>query len=179
MNCDRCVFILKETEMRKSEMLFFNLNVDVLGDEKPEPRFGSVFHLRPSPLCPPSSASLPSTFPLTQISQASQQPVAIRYRWACHHGSKCSIILPLYLPFILLMHTLTYTDSPVHACRYRWVWCGGRRVVLGLFSLLRSGVEVGCGGAPTCEQNPNALTGGETCSATHQHVSLMDTETCV
>lgn len=30
----------------------------------------------------------------THIIQAFQQPVAIRYCWAYHHGSKCSIIFP-------------------------------------------------------------------------------------
>lgn len=69
------------------------------------------------------SPSTPSHAPTHK--SASQQPVAIRYSWACHHSSKCSII---FSPSVLLMPTFTYTADQQR----------GGRVVLELLSLLRS-----------------------------------------
>lgn len=89
------------------------------------------------PLAPPLPHHHPP--PPSCIRQASQQPVAMRYCWACHHGSKFSIIFsrPRFH-----VHPLTYTFS-----------CD-----VGGLSLSPWVFPGPAGEQFTCEQNSNAAT---------------------
>lgn len=87
----------------------------------------------------------------THIIQAFQQPVAIRYCWAYHHGSKCSIIFPqLCFRVQALAHTQPshITFSCAETSLSFWVFPGP------------------VGEQPTCKQNSDAVTVSR-CSAAH------------
>lgn len=64
----------------------------------------------------PPSISVPlfSPSPPSHKRQAPRQPIAVRYCWACHHGSKFSIIFSLSLSTMFLcVHMLTHFDCDV------------------------------------------------------------------